>query len=278
MTDQPFTQTVVAADNPELANQIVNEMLSSGAPAPEAAPAVATRSDIMPRDNVVQLPGGYVNEKGELITEVTVVELTGFAEEDLARPMGEGKRFNTILEHSVDKVGSMDPNKEILDRMLIGDRNAVLLGVRHVTYGPVELENFVCPHCMEKVAISIDLTKDVPVKQIRDQSDRFFTVSTSKGDAEVTLPTGKVQTEILNAGDKSGAEITTMILAGTVNSIGGIPTMGADSARRLSARDRRTLIKALEERDFGPDLDEVAKPCPSCGEEISLPLSIGSLF
>lgn len=283
MTEQPNIQRVVAADNPELANQIINEVLSGGAPeAPQAAPAATEglgidRRDIMPRDGFVQLPGGYVNQEGETLTEVEVVELTGVAEEALARPMGEGKRFTTILEHSVEKVGHMDPNHEILNRMLIGDRNAVLLGVRHVTYGPVELENFTCPDCHQAVNMSVDLTKDVPVKAL--EGDRNFTVDLSRGRvAEVSLPDGFSQTEVLNAEGKSEAELTSMILKDCVNSVDGIPMAGLDSVRNLSARDRRTLMKALDEHDFGPQLDKVVKPCPSCGEEISLPLTIGSLF
>lgn len=283
MTEQHDYQTVVAADNPELANEIVNQVLAGVAPvAPQSAPDPVPdvkASDIMPRENVVTLPGGYINQSGDLITEVEVSELTGRAEEALARPMGAGKKLTTILEHAVEMVGDMDPNHEILNRMLVGDRNAVLLGIRHVTYGPVELERLLCPHCGDRVNIEIDLTTDVPVTKLDDPTKRWFTVDLSKGRvAKFTLPDGASQTEVFNAHDLSDAELTTLVLSKVVDSVGGLPMVGADSVRNLSARDRRTLMLALDEHDFGPRLDEVAKPCPSCGEEISLPLTIGSLF
>ena len=267
-------QRINAADNPELANKLIQQVLAEGStPAPQSAPV----ADYLPGDPKVRLPFGYRTEEGEWIHEAEIVELNGFAEEALARPMPDGRRYAAILEHTVDKIGGKEVTREMLQRLSAGDRNLLLLAVRQLSYGPVKLVEYPCEHCGELVDHEIDLLKDVPVKEPSEE-DRSWTVKLSKGAAVLRALDGAGQVALQDAGDKNGAELLTMALKETVDSINDWPVTGVDDLRRLTARDRRALNESLEAHSHGPMLDETRKACPNCGEVNLLPLTMSGLF
>lgn len=265
--------TINAADNPNLVNSMVSKMLADDEPEPTPE-VVATE---LP-DTFVTLSSGYVNAKGELVKEAEVRELNGEDEEYISKTQGTGKFLSAILNRGVVRVGEEKPSGSLLDNLLSGDRDELLLGIRRATFGDTVTVNAVCQHCAEEQEATVDLRTDIPRKVMENPRDRVFEVDCSVGPVEATLPTGAVQRKILDAVDKTNSELNTLLLEACVQEINGMPAMGSASVRRLSIRDREKILTAITERVTGPRLSEIKKPCAFCEKEMDLPFAMAALF
>lgn len=264
-----------ALQDPEMANAIIKEIEKSIVP--ESAVPEDHSLYEMPDDHVT-LPGGYLTFDGELVTEAQVRELNGEDEEALSRLATPGKMLVAILDRAVVKVGDAKPDRKVLDGLLSGDRDMLMLAIRRLTFGEQVEYTSPCDSCAEVSEFSIDLSKDIPVRVLEDQSQRTFAVDCRAGEVKVTLPTGITQRELMSANDKTMAEINTMLLTGCVLSIDGAPSLGASTVKRLGVMDRERITREIGERVPGPRFNEVKKECPKCGGEATLGLSLASLF
>ena len=137
----------------------------------------------------------------------------------------------------------------------------------------------VCNKCGESSVVSIDLDKDVPVKELDDPIEgRKRTVEIRNGNAVVTLPNGRTQSALMDAANKTGAELTTIILENCLLGINGKGSLGASTVLKLGIADRETLVEAILENNPGPDLGAVTKTCEACGESNETPISLVGLF
>jgi hypothetical protein len=232
-----------------------------------------------PSESVVTLPGGYITNKGELLTTAEVRELNGLDEEIVAKSGSTAKSLTALLQRGLVSLGSEEITKEHIDNLLSGDRDAILIGIRRATFGETIDLNAQCPHCSERQVLPVHLIDDVPVKELKDKKeDRSWVVKTKQGDVVVSLPTGSVQKRLMDNMDKTVAEINTLLLAGCVLSVEGRPSSGASTALSFGMADRTKIIDSILERNPGPRLGEVTKACQACGEDIPLPLGLTDLF
>jgi len=267
------TKTVNALDNPALANQLAAKMAAETQPEKELALIVP------PSETVVNLPGGYVTLAGEVVTEAEVRELNGRDEEAISKSTNVGKILNTILTRGVIRVGEEPATEELLDQMYIGDREALLLGIYRATFGRTANIATFCSGCKEYKSIQVDVDEDIKTKKLNDPiADRKFTVTTAKHEYTLVLPSGKVQKELTLNADKTIAELTTLLLEGTVVEIDGRRVLGKGQIQDIGIVDRRAIAEELDKRSFGPILNEVKATCPECGGEVVAPLNIGTLF
>lgn len=265
--------TISAADSPAMANKLVEDALSDQAVESTEKPPVAS-----PSDGEVELPGGLDDPFEGLIKTARVRELTGADEEIIARITDPGKSLLTILERGVESIGDKPMDKETLDSLLAGDREMLLLAIRKVTFGEeTQVGPGLCPSCSEEQTFTINLAEDVEIKQL-DESDRHFIVKSKVGDIEVSLPNGTVQKALVNASNKNSAELDTIILNGCINSINGMPVLNTKVIKDLGIKDRRAILKAISDRNPGPQLGAITKNCSSCGSEVPLPLTLAELF
>ena len=261
-----MTQVITDAD---LVNKFAQQAME------EPAQVIETKAPLGPE---VRLPGGFI-ENGEVIKTAEVRELTGIDEEAIAKASTTGKALNVLLQRGLVKIGSRDATIEDLDKLLSGDRDAILIGVRRITFGDTLDLSIVCGNCAESQDVSIDLEVDVPTKTLNDPAaDRTWRVETKKGYVTVTLPTGLTQKKLLENAEKTSAEINTLLLSGCVLSVNDVPSMGASTVLNLSMSDRTKNIESNLDRNPGPRLGEVKKTCKACGEAIALPLSLVDLF
>lgn len=278
----PSTTRVVTADDSKTLNAAAASAMEAANAAEEADNGIdglAEKALNLP-ETVIELPGGYVNADLELVTEVEIRELTGADEEAIAKSTDAGRALLTILERGTARVGTEKATRNILDSMLIGDRDFLLLAIRRATYGDeVELTEVACPHCGDMQEVSVDLSTDVPIARWDDpENDRYFEV-TSRGKVfQVSMPVGQTQREIINKGDVTVAEMNTILLSGAVMSIDGTPSMGVSTVRNLGIADREAITREIAKRYTGPRLNAVEKECPSCGETITIALAMGALF
>lgn len=241
----------------------------------EPAVEVKTKAPLGPE---VTLPGGFI-DGNEVIKTVEVRELTGVDEEAIAKAPNTGKALNVLLQRGLVKIGSRDVRKEDFDALLSGDRDAILIGIRRITFGETLDLSINCLSCGESQEVAIDLVDDIPVASLEDSiADRTWTVDTKKGIAVISLPTGITQKKLLENSDKTTAEINTLLLSGCVMSVNGMPSMGASTVLNLGMADRSKIIDQILEKNPGPRLGEVKKTCKACGEDIALPLSLVDLF
>lgn len=263
-----------AADNPDLANDIIAQVLAEPNEPEEEAPSVEV---LTPPDLLLTLPGGYISPIGELSTEVEIRELVGRDEEAISKVKTVGAAMTTILKRGIVKVGGEATNDTVLDNMLAGDRDYVLLHIFAATFGSTITSDQTCS-CGAELSITVDVTQDVEVKKLDDPSDRHFTVELSRGSAVVELPTGHTQKALFAAGDKTFSELSTLLLANTVTEINGMPVLGPQQVLDLPVRDRRKIAEEIAKRNPGPRLQDIKKSCPDCGETLEVPVSLASLF
>lgn len=266
------TNVVNAAENPALANKLVNE-------ATKEVKKQEVAAIEFPSESVVTLPGGHVTLEGEVITEAEVRELTGKDEEIIARSGSAGKVLTTILNRGTVRIGELDATEELLDQLLAGDRDALLIGIYNATFGSEAEIGAYCNGCEDYKSLLVDVTTDIAVKKLDDPIEsRRFTVKGKKNTYTCALPNGKTQKELLLNGDKTLSELTTILLAGTVREINGRSVLNRAQIQDIGIADRRIIAEAINERTFGPVVDEVEAECPDCGGKVVAPISIGTLF
>ena len=233
---------------------------------------------VVPSDNEVSLPGGYISPGGILFKYAEVKELNGADEEAISRAGSLGKSLSTILQRGLVSIGGESVDKNALDDMLVADRDAIMLGIRRVTFGKTVEYRAICT-CGNDSFVEIDLVDDIPVVGLDNPiEDRTWVVETKLGDVVLALPTGVTQKRLVEATDKTTAELSTVLLTGCVQSIGGSISTGASSILKLGMGDREKLIETIVEKNPGPRLGEVTKTCQACGEDMDTPLSLVALF
>lgn len=261
-----------------------------------AAAMAATVKDPVatpPPDTLVELPGGLVRG-ASVIRTAEVRELTGEHEEALARaskaqPGSVVHFLNTLLECGTVRFGGEDPSQTaaLLRDTLVGDRDALLIGIRRATYGDdIELEEWKCPECKNTTDLSIPLA-DIPVHKLEHpDKDITFDVPLRKGRvAEVRLANGADQTAVFVTGEQTVAERDSILLARTLLAIrdkdGTRHTTTGDAgtlARKLSLPDRHAVLRELTERQPGPKFAELKFTHADCGKEVGLAIGLPDLF
>jgi hypothetical protein len=267
-------KTLSAAENPSLANSLIEQAVSQQEPQEE------TIEVSLPRDTRVTLPGGLLADDGTVITTAEVRELTGKDEETIVRQPTAPRALQAILSLGTVSVGDQEPTPELLDRLLAGDREAILLGIFRATFeNPAPLPVF-CEKCSDLKEALVDIDEEIEVKKLADPiKDRYFEVKGRKNTFQMTLPDGKTQRELGEAvTEKNGPELSTLLLANTVMRIDSVPVYSPAQVQNLGLSDRRKLTKELQKRSFGPVFKNITAPCPDCGSEVVVPISLGALF
>ncbi len=267
--------TIKADENPDLVNEMIQSVLAE-----PVDDEIEDQNDeiVVPPETVFELPAGLSIPGSPLQTEIEVRELTGRDEQIISRAKTPSAISEAILLRGIVRVGDTESSKELLNAMLSGDRDFALLKVFSVTFGSeIGLTRY-CPGCESEVDITIDVDNDVPVKKLDDPSEVYFEVKGKAGVIRATLPTGVTQKALQEAGNKTYAELSTILLANTVIEVNGRPVLGEADVLALSIKDRRTVAEEIAKRTPGPRLQDVVKNCPECETELEVPLSLAALF
>lgn len=271
---------VSAFDDPTGVSELAQSLMADADKPADFQPIVIDR----PPDCSVVLPGGLlVDPQGEPIRDAEVRELTGADEEALSKAdamRNPARYIQTLLTRAVVRLGPYEPpSKDHLAALLIGDRNALLLGIRKATYGTEIEMSITCPRCEQVLDIVFDLDTDIPVRALPDPSKRLYEVELRRGrKAKVSLPCGADQDAVL-AGDsrRSVSEMNTLMLSRCIHEVDG-QSMTVAAARSLGMQDRRTVLDFLADQQPGPRLEEVNEECPACETKIPVPLDLFDMF
>jgi hypothetical protein len=187
-------------------------------------------------------------------------------------------------------------NKDIdVEKMLTGDRNAALIGIRITGYGAAYPVNVNCPVCASDSKFDVDLTK-LPIKEFPKDKDGnlvgvvagvnefSFTMPVCRKIATFKLLTGEEERELmqtLERGRKTGGpeELVTTRLKMQVLSIGGERDLQRLAAiiRNLPARDSRELRKYIDSITPGVDL-RTTFACGNCSHQGEVEVPLGTDF
>jgi hypothetical protein len=268
-----MTKTISAAANPALANNLVQQALAEKPVQKEEV------NIIPPSDTAVTLPGGYITDAGEVVTYAEVRELNGTDEEAISKATSIGKAVLTILNRGTVKIGDKKATESLLDELLSGDRDMLLLSIFKVTFGKTANLNAVCPGCNDLKTVQVDIDEDIKIKVLADPvNDRVFTVKGKKNIFTVQLPTGRAQKDMILNSDKTAAELNTLMLENSVLRIDETPVLSKLQVQNLSIVDRRAITEAINKRLVGPQFEDVKVTCPDCESEVTVPVNFGTLF
>ena len=267
-----MTNTISAAENPVLANNLIQQAMKE-------EPKAYEPKIVPPSDTTVHLPGGYINDAGEVFRTAEVRELNGKDEEAISKCNTIGKALSTVLERGTVTIGNQTASAKMLDQLLIGDRDAIMLGILRVTFGnDVDVPVF-CSGCESFKDVSVSIKDDIKTKELEDPiNDRAFSMDTKLGPVIVRLPTGVVHKELLNNADKTVAELNTIILEKTIISINDMPVVSKSQVQALSIVDRRAITDEINKRVPGPQFEDTTVTCPDCESEVTVPISLGTFF
>lgn len=241
---------------------------------------------------VCLLPGGLVDEAGRVHREAELAQLTG-RDEELLTTMEEASTailVTQILGRSVDRVGDLRPvTEEVARRLLVADRQFLLLKLRQATFGERVEGTLACPwrDCGAKVSIDFSIA-DIPVLR-REQMSATYRLRLSPeaalegADGErlrwitFRLPNGGDQEAVAPHLGASSARALTLLLQRCVV---GIEDAGGDPAalvERLSPRARLEIERQMEARAPAVELDMDLR-CPECGRSFTAPFNLQDFF
>jgi hypothetical protein len=258
-------------------NQLNNDLIQKVLAETEtiSAPAEITA----PSETLVNLPGGYITPAGEVIKTAEVRELNGKDEEFIGKAATLSRAFNVILSRATVTLGTESADDAVLDSLLTGDRDSLMLGIYKATFGPeAEIPTF-CSGCDEFKFVAINIDRDIKTKFLVDPiNDRVFTVKGKNANYLVGLPTGVVQKELSANPDKNIAELTTILLEHCVLEINDSPVIGKAQIQQLGIVDRKKISEEVAKRTPGPQFDDITLSCPDCEREVVVPINLGALF
>lgn len=231
---------------------------------------------VPPEPEEFTLAGGYLAPDDRWHTTFVVRELTGRDEERLTRIDHSGKFVIELIRRGLVSVGTEKATDEVIDGLLSGDWDTVLLAIRAVTFGRMVRFTQKCDRCSHEYEGEMDITTIDNHTVGRD--DLVFEVQGAHHIYTVSLPFGSARRKVMNDPNITGSEVRSLLLRECVLEIDGKPVRLPEEVLDLSWNDRRLISEEIDRRMVGPKLREVTTKCPSCDAEQSLMLSIAALF
>ena len=265
------------------------DRVSLSAPQPQAVPAAPVSAPEEVPTDLVPLPSeGRAYPPGHPLhmkASVSIRSMTARDEDILTSRalLRSGRVVSALLSSCIADKG-IDP-----DQMLVGDRNAALIGIRITGYGPEYPVNITCPGCGVVVKQSVDLGS-LPVKRFPPGLDPAgsptfkVTLPTSKRSCTFRLLTGIDEVELvqtLERGKKQsvGEALVTGRLKRQVVELGGEtdPNKLANLVMDMTARDARWLRKRIDAVTPGVEM-KTDFTCATCGTQGEVEVPLGTDF
>lgn len=269
-----------------------------GAPHPDSSPPPAVQKDsedmfsfVVPTE-FVDLPseGKYYAEGHPLCgqTSVEIRHMTAKEEDILTSEslLRKGLAIERLLQ-------ALLVNKSIrIPDLLVGDKNALILGARITGYGPFYKTNILCPACADKQEVDFDLTL-IKTKE-SDSVDGIYVSSETKTfsltlpqsgvEVEVRLMTGRDERRYLELTEtkkkkklpEAGSTDLLKLLIASVNGSSD-PQAVSKLIQALPIKDSRYIKRVYE--SITPDLDMTLQfECSSCYHEGGVPVPLTADF
>lgn len=228
-------------------------------------------------DPVVQLLRGYMGEKTAIVREMTGADEEYLSSLESRSALPYPEYVSALLKRTVVSIGNIQVKKtpEVIDDLIVADRDLLFLGVVKATYGSVREYHLTCPHCSDSIDMSVNIDEDFPLQGTEEDAIKPVAVVLKSGDEILfDLPKGSDAKYVGKKG-KTLAEQNTLMISRCAN----VTHHDKEAwARSLNIADRNKIVSAILDVKIGPKPGEVNDPCPHCGEQIILPLDWVSLL
>ena len=223
--------------------------------------------------------GLYIPSSDEWYTTATVRELNGEDEEalsafDVQKNVTYSEYMTHLLKRGVVSIGDLEVKgkAEVIDDLIVGDRDALFLGVLKATYGRYREFQVSCRECDGDNDITMDLDKDFTSPTVTVDLHKPIEVKLKNNKViQLRYPTGG-DSQTAGKRGKTTAEQNTIILSRCAILEGKTTAEKEAWARGLSLADRNKLVKALFSAQPGPRMEEVETQCSHCNAKIVLAL------
>ena len=213
------------------------------------------------------MPGGLVLDDGRRLGRAELRPLTGREEEWVTQHAGAPSAYlaTKLLSACFVRLEDAPVNSEIVGRLLVGDRDYLILQLRRMTLGDRFAAVFSCPACKRSMDVEF-LAQDIAVEP-RPQNAAVYTWASDDAQRVVRyrLPNGADQEAVA---DLSPDEAVEALLARCVIDDGGTP---------LTIEERAAVIAEMDR--LAPQIDlELELNCPECGHSFTTPFDCTAFF
>jgi len=239
---------------------------------------------------VVPLPSaGKIYPAGHALHNKDRVEFRAMTarEEDILMSRAYIKKGTVITE----LIKSCLTNKNIdVNKMVSGDRNALMIAIRTSGYGSEYKPNFTCPVCAVQSNLDIELeTLGIKILELEPASPFenlfYFTLPVSKKNIGFRFLTGEEEEKILKTleiKNKKGIQnnnIVTTRLLSSITEIDGVTDRGQIGrfVQFMPARDSLALRSFIDKNEPGVDM-LVEFSCLSCDHVADISMPMGPEF
>ena len=198
------------------------------------------------------------------LSRASLRPLSGRDEEWLARHRNTPNaiRVSWLLTQCLLALDDSPVNCELVQRMLVGDREFLMMQLRRITLGDRVQAVVACPECKQARWMWIFGLDQVPV-QLRPQTEGNFTVELSGRTVRFRLPNGGDQEAVVQHENAMDALLDRCLID--------------DGATPLSGEEREALIAEMER--LAPQMDvELDLTCPECSHAFVLPFDPAAFF
>lgn len=239
-----------------------------------------------PQSVIVDLHRGLIDPlTGEWQTTAEVRELNGEDEEFLAslennKKLTYAMYVNTLVTRATIKIGSIEvkSSKAVIEDLIIGDRDTLLLAIVKATYGPERTFKVICQTCKSQNSITVNLDEDFPIRKPKVDLKSPFTVKLKDGSiAKFRYPVG-ADNIAMGKAESVAQQSTILISRCVIFTENKEPHYGEMWAKSLGLKDRNNILQQLLGQEVGPDLREVNTQCASCSADINVNVDWVSLL
>lgn len=226
----------------------------------------------------VELPAGLWH-KGEVHRNVEIVPMTGLTRKAIARKdsrANPSKITNIILMQCVRRIGPFgNINNKILDNLVLGDKDFLLLEIRRTSMGETFKANVTCKSCSSDIEVTFNID-ELDVIRLNDaereviNGDRVFRIQDEKLkiDAVMRYPLGSDQEALVSSMDRNPVEANFKLYAECLlewNDTEG--PYRSNHFERLPVRVLDEFEDQFAQAQPGPVFEQ-SVGCPSCAATI----------
>ena len=235
------------------------------------------------------LPGGYWDASGTLHRDYQLEMLSGREEELLTTNGAQtASQVTTVLARCLCRLGTISPVPEDLtSRLLVGDRQYLLLHLRQAAFGDRVRAELVCPwpDCGRRMSLELSLS-EVPVSSL-DAGPPPYAMTLSEAAAPgvgeggrqiaFRLPDGADQAELSALLGTNEAQTLSALLQRCIQRIGSHSPPSSDALAALTPLARAEI--ETEMQHLAPHVeDAVDTDCAECGRTVMVPFDLQRLF
>ena len=238
------------------------------------------------------LPGGYTDREGTLHREAELAPLSGREEELLAEQARQpgAAVVTAVLARCLARLGTIVPvTEDVARRLLVADRQYLMLKLRAVTFGDRDEATLSCPWpgCGEKIDVDFSLDA-VPVTGSTDKGPTYrlelpaaaaYRDPAGNEHREVVfrLPNGDDQEQVAPLAASNEARALSLLLDRCVLAIGRLRDPGPEALARLSPAARESIERRMEE--VAPRVTlTMDVHCQECGRAFEMPFDLQDFF